>query len=99
MYEQRGATMSMVTTGGGLVFAGDGVGKFFALDQVTGEKLWEANPGSFVTGYPVSYAVDGKQYIAASTGVSLSTSEYISLTPELMPRADNALFVYALPEQ
>ena len=99
MYEQRGATMSMVTTGGGLVFAGDGVGKFFALDQVTGEKLWEANPGSFVTGYPVSYAVDGKQYIAASTGVSLSTSEYISHTPELMPRADNTLFVYALPEE
>jgi PQQ-dependent dehydrogenase (methanol/ethanol family) len=96
-YEQRGATMSLLTTGGGLVFAGDGVGKFFALGQEDGAKLWEHDLGSFVTGYPASFSVDGKQYIAISTGVSLSTSQYVSFTPELTPGSESTLFVFALP--
>ena len=94
LFEQRAPTLSLVTTGGGLVFGGDGAGRFRAFDQDSGEVLWEINLGSPVTGYPVSYAVDGVQYVAVSTG---QLSRQNSLTPELRPSATNALFVFALP--
>ena len=69
-HDQRAATMSLATTGGGLVFGGDVNGRFRALDQETGAVLWEINLGSAVSGFPISYAVDGRQYVAVSTGVS-----------------------------
>ena len=59
-YEQRAATMSLVATGGGLVFGGDINGRFRALDHETGEVRWEINLGSSVSGYPITYAVDGR---------------------------------------
>ena len=92
--EQRAATMSLVATGGGLIFGGDVNGRFRALDQETGAVLWEVNLGSSVSGYPITYAVDGRQYVAVSTG----TQRFIDLTPELQPSQGNNLFVFALPE-
>ena len=97
-YEQRAATMSLVTTGRGLVFGGDVNGRFRAFDQETGEVLWEINLGSAITGYPISYAVDGRQYVAVSTGSAGTASGFLGLTPELRPSAGNNLFVFALPE-
>ncbi|MYH31265.1 MAG: PQQ-binding-like beta-propeller repeat protein, partial [Acidobacteria bacterium] len=94
VHEQRAATMSLVATGGGLVFGGDVNGRFRAFDDTTGEILWEINLGSPVSGFPISYAVDGRQYVAVSTG----TARFINLTPELHPSAGNNLFVFALPE-
>jgi alcohol dehydrogenase (cytochrome c) len=96
-FEQRAGTMSVVATGGGLLFGGDVNGRFRALDQRSGKVLWEINLGSPVTGYPISYAVDGKQYVAVSTGNSLTQSGLSSLTPELRPSTGNNLFVFALP--
>ena len=98
VHEQRAATMSLVTTGGGLVFGGDVNGRFRALDQETGEVLWEINLGSPVTGFPISFAVDGRQYVAVSTGSAATASGFIGLTPEIRPSAGNNLFVFALPE-
>ena len=95
-YEQRAATLSLATTGGGLVFGGDANGRFRAFDQTSGEVLWEINLGSPVTGFPISFAVDGRQYVVASTGTS---SNFGSLHPELNPSAGNNLFVFALPEE
>ena len=97
VYEQRAGTTSLVATGGGLVFGGDGNGRFRAFDQETGDVLWEINLGSMVTGFPITYAVDGKQYIAASTGSSLSSQDNMRLTPELRPSRGNNLFIFALP--
>ena len=99
IHEQRTATMSLVTTGGGLVFGGDVNGRFRALDQETGEVLWEINLGSPVTGFPISFAVDGRQYVAVSTGNAGTASGFIRLTPEIRPSAGNNLFVFALPER
>ena len=96
-FEQRAGTMSLVATGGGLLFGGDVNGRFRAFDQRSGKVLWEINLGSPVTGYPISYAVDGKQYVAVSTGVSLTQSGLNALTPELRPSTGNNLFVFALP--
>lgn len=94
-YEQRAATLSLATTGGGLVFGGDANGRFRAFDQTSGEVLWEINLGSPVTGFPISFAVDGRQYVVASTGTS---SNFGSLHPELNPSSGNNLFVFALPD-
>ncbi len=96
LHEQRAATMSLVATGGGLVFGGDVNGRFRAFDQATGEVLWQVNLGSPITGFPISYAVDGRQYVAVSTGSGASIK--LRLTPELKPSFANNLFVFALPD-
>ena len=80
VHEQRTATMSLMTTGGGLVFGGDVNGRFRAFDQDTGETLWEINLGSPVTGFPISFGVDGRQYVAVSTGSAATASGFIRLT-------------------
>ena len=95
VYEQRAATMSLAATGGGLVFGGDVNGRFRAFDDRTGEVLWEINLGSSVSGFPITYAVDGRQYVAVSTG----TPRFINLTPELRPSLGNNLFVFALGDR
>ena len=51
-YEQRAGMLSLVATGGGLVFGGDANGRFRAFDDTTGKVLWEMNLGSPVSGYP-----------------------------------------------
>lgn len=94
VYEQRAGMMSLMATAGGLVFAGDADGRFRALDDRSGEILWEMNLGSSVTGYPVSFAVDGRQYVAVSTGRWLDDI----FTPELRHGTQNTLFVFALPK-
>ena len=72
-YQQRAGTTSLVATASGLLFGGDVNGRFRALDQATGKVLWETNLGSAVTGYPITFAIEGKQYVAVSTGSSLAT--------------------------
>ena len=96
-YEQRSGMLSLVATGGGLIFAGDASGRFRAFDQKNGKVLWETNLGAPVTGYPVTFAVGGRQYVAASTGPSLLTGGLNALTPEVQPANGNSLFVFALP--
>mgnify|MGYP001247930048 CR=1 FL=1 len=68
LYEQPAGTQAVVATGGGLVFGGGANGRFRAFDQETGAVLWEINLGSPVLGFPITYEVDGKQYVVASTG-------------------------------
>ena len=97
-HSQEAFTMSLVATGGGLIFGGDSNGRFKALDHETGEVLWEINIGSPVTGFPITYAVDGRQYVAVSTGYSLNTAGLAHLNPDHRPSAGNTLFVFALPE-
>ena len=88
---------SVLTTAGGLVFAGDGEGEFFALDANTGEKLWKFKTGSGHRGSSVAYEVDGRQYIATPSGWGSMGGGARSFFPELS-RTGGALFVFALPE-
>ena len=98
-YEQRAGTTSLVATGGGLLFGGDVNRRFRAFDQETGDVLWETILAGPVGGFPISYSVDGKQYVAVATGGFLSTGAQLSLTPELRPGiVSNQLTVFALPE-
>ena len=96
-YEQRAGMMSLVATGGRLIFGGDTNGHFRAFDQDSGKVLWEVNLGSPVTGYPITYSVGGKQFVAISVGNSLVSSGLNRLTPELHPSNVSNVFVFALP--
>jgi PQQ-dependent dehydrogenase (methanol/ethanol family) len=96
-YDQRAAMMSVVATGGGLLFAGDTNGRFRAFDQDSGKILWETNLGAPVTGYPITYSVRGKQYVAVSVGNSLASSSLNRLAEELKPGNASNVFVFALP--
>ena len=98
-YEQRAGTTSLVATGGGLLFGGDVSGRFRAFDQDNGKIVWETNLGGPVTGYPITYSVNGKQYVAVSTGNALQTSGVLRLTPEIKTSASNQIFVFSLPDQ
>jgi alcohol dehydrogenase (cytochrome c) len=97
-HEQRTGVMSLAATGGGLVFGGDVEGKFKAYDDATGKVLWEADLGSPVSGFPVTYMAGGKQYVAVTTGPSLVAAASRRVTPELAPDSSGArTVVFALP--
>ena len=61
----------VLVTAGGLVFSADAAGNFFALNANTGEPLWHLLLGAAVRSNSVSYAIDGKQYIADAAGNTL----------------------------
>jgi alcohol dehydrogenase (cytochrome c) len=96
-YEQRAGMLSLVSTAGGLLLGGDAAGIFRAWDEKTGKVLWEVNLGAPVSGYPISYAVDGKQYIAVPTGGSLVAGSTNRLTPEFKPSQTSNVYIFALP--
>ncbi len=65
---QPRSTAGILATAGDLVFSGSVDGYFFALDAVSGEALWHVSVGSMVHAAPMSYAVDGKQYVTIAAG-------------------------------
>ena len=96
-YEQRAGVFSLVSTGGGLVFGGDANGRFPAFDERTGNVLWETNLAAPVSGYPITFSVDGKQYVSVATGPSGVANSTLRVTPELKPSSTGQVFVFALP--
>jgi alcohol dehydrogenase (cytochrome c) len=61
----------VLSTAGGLVFTGDAEGNFIALDAASGKALWHFQAGGSVYSSPMSFAVDGKQYVAVAAGSTL----------------------------
>jgi alcohol dehydrogenase (cytochrome c) len=92
-YTQQVPTTAVISTGGGLIFGGDNGGRFRALDQATGRMLWEVNLGSPVSGFPITYAVGGKQYVAVSVGGGLGGGGRGGRGAAV----SNNIFVFALP--
>jgi alcohol dehydrogenase (cytochrome c) len=95
-YDQRAGVMAVVATGGGLVFGGDVVGGFRALDAKTGKVLWETKLGGAVSGIPVSYGVGGKQFVAVTTGTTPESGGVARMTPEIQVPREQVLHVFAL---
>jgi glucose dehydrogenase len=77
----------VLATGGNLVFTGEGNGHFNAYDARNGKKLWSFQAGAGVNSPPVSYMVDGKQYIAVAAGGN----------NQLNFKRGNNIIVFALP--
>ena len=61
----------ILTTASDLLFSGGREGYFFALDARTGELLWKAAVGAAVQSGPMTYSVNGKQYVAVNAGTCL----------------------------
>lgn len=91
----------VVTTAGGLAFVGDRDRVFRAVDVATGEVLWQERLETAVQGFPMSFAVDGKQYIAVTTGRGGGSPWLVpnTITPDIEPPDDGfTLYVYSLPD-
>ena len=98
-YEQRAPIYgSVLATGGNLVFSGDVVRRFRALNAENGSVLWETILNGPVSGRPMTYSVNGRQYLAIGSGGLTQGTSFLQLTPELnTPSGSNTLFVFALP--
>jgi alcohol dehydrogenase (cytochrome c) len=95
---------SLLATGGDLIFGGDLLGDVWALDATSGAKLWSFNVGSGVSGIPISYSVNDRQYIAVGVGVnaygSLLAKDMLTAEQKAeMPPVGSTLYVFALPSQ
>nr|WP_246739037.1 PQQ-dependent methanol/ethanol family dehydrogenase [Bradyrhizobium aeschynomenes] len=92
----NGGTLS---TAGGLVFSGNLHGDFRAIDAKTGKILWKKNLGSGIGAGPVTYSVDGKQYVAVVVGRTASIPAFLGEIGKKMTNAapeGGALFVFAV---
>ena len=102
-YQQRVPFMtSALTTAGGLVFIGDLDRSLKVFDVETGDVLWRTRLGTAVQGFPISYAIDGRQYVAVpaawGAGAPLMYSEAILEEPLRVPSSGSALYVFGLRE-
>jgi alcohol dehydrogenase (cytochrome c) len=61
----------ILTTASNLLFTGGREGYFQALDASTGQLLWKTNLGGQIVNGPITYELDGKQYVATIAGHSL----------------------------
>ena len=101
-YRQRApSTSAVLPTGGGLVFAGNIDRYFKALDETTGKVLWQVRTNNMVNSFPITYSVNGKQYIAVAAGSGSGLARSLgTLVPEMRnPDGGSTLWVFALPEK
>jgi alcohol dehydrogenase (cytochrome c) len=91
-------TASALATGGGVVFGGTTDREFFALNTESGELLWKTRLNGDVSGAPVTFEVDGKQYIAVGAGGRIAQTQfYARLTDTDVPPGSGVVWVFALP--
>src|SRR5690606_22948920 len=85
-----------VATAGGVVFTGEANGHFDAFDAATGESVWTFQTGANVGAPPITYAVNGRQFVAVATGAAMPAPG--TPIPPGSPRPGGAMMVFALPQ-
>lgn len=93
--------VGVLATRGGLLFTGAKDRQILAFDQANGNELWRSGVSGMPNGSPITYAVDGKQYVAIVTGQGNPSSRGIpELTPEIQPPSVNSstIYVFALSD-
>jgi alcohol dehydrogenase (cytochrome c) len=93
-------TSGVLATAGGVVFSGGFDRVFRAYDDRTGAVLWERRLNDVISAIPISYSVNGKQYVAVATGRgAFHSNSYSVLVPELSSPDDrtSVLWVFELP--
>lgn len=83
----------VITTAGGLVFAGQSAASFDAWNARTGEHVWTWKTDAGANAAPMTYLLDGKQYVVIAAG----GSRYVRRSRDDPPEAD-AIIAFALPE-
>ncbi|MGH9404180.1 MAG: acido-empty-quinoprotein group A [Terriglobia bacterium] len=77
----HGSGAGVLTTDSGLAFTGDALGNFLALNTSNGKILWHAGSGAHIESSPITYELDGRQYIVTSSGGVL----FAWALPEIAP--------------
>ena len=93
---------AVVTTAGGIGFVGDLNRTFRAFDVKTGKTLWQTRLATSVQGFPATFSIDGRQYVAVTTGLGGGSPRLVptQIAPEVkVPTTGQALYVFALPEK
>jgi alcohol dehydrogenase (cytochrome c) len=93
---------SVLSTAGGVAFVGDLDRTFKAVDTNTGRILWQTRLATSVQGFPITFTVDGRQYVAVTTGLGGGSPRLVpsTIAPEIrVPTSGLALYVFALPER
>jgi alcohol dehydrogenase (cytochrome c) len=91
-----------LSTAGGVVFVGDLDRTFKAVDVQTGKILWQTRLATSVQGFPITYSVDGRQYVAVTVGLGGGSPRAVPATiaPEIrVPTTGQAIYVFALPDR
>ena len=92
-------TASALATGGGVVFGGTADRRLFALDADSGDQLWETRLNGDISGAPVTFEVNGRQYVAVGAGGRIGmTTSYARFTNTTIPQGSGVMWVFALPE-
>ena len=88
----------MLATAGGLLFTGDAEGNFLAYDSATGQKLWSYQTGSGMRAAPVTYELDGKQYVVMPSGMGGAVGGYTGAGAPWMKsyRSGNTVYAFRL---
>src|SRR5687768_842371 len=100
--QRAGYLTGVVSTAGGIAIVGDIDRNVRAHDVRTGKVLWETRLGTSAQGFPITYSVDGKQYIAIAAGLGGGSPRNVpaAVAPEIkIPQAGQALYVFTLPDR